>query len=144
MNLVILHGRLTRDPEVRYSQSNNPTAVARFSIAVRRDFARQGEPDTDFFNCVAFGKTAETIEKFFAKGTGIIVKGRIQIDTIEKDDRSKIHYTNIVVEGFDFAEKAKEQEIMEQPARQAPSQGVNQWTPNTPTNNFKDDNDLPF
>lgn len=147
MNLVILHGRLTKDVDIRYSQSSNPVAVSKFSIAVRREFARNGEQDTDFFNCVAFGKTAENIGKFFTKGSGIIVRGRIQIDTIEKDNKSKIYYTNIVVEGFDFAEKvesqSKELEYNERHSNNNTSSN-SAWTPSTPTSNFEEDDDLPF
>ena len=78
MNKVILMGRLTRDPEVRYSQGATATAIARFSIAVDRRFKRDGEPDADFINCVAFGKTGEFIERYGHKGTKFVVEGRIQ------------------------------------------------------------------
>ena len=77
MNKVILMGRLTRDPEVRYSQSANPVAVARYGLAVRKQFAKQGEPDVDFFNIVAFGKAGEFAEKFFRKGQMVAVVGRL-------------------------------------------------------------------
>lgn len=80
MNKVILMGRLTRDPEVRYSQGASQTAVARFSIAVDRRFKREGEPDADFFNCTAFGKQAEFIERYLRKGVKVVVCGRIQND----------------------------------------------------------------
>lgn len=102
MNLVILHGRLTRNLELRYTNQN--TAYANFSIAVRRNSAKQ---ESDFFNCVAFGKTAETIEKFFKKGSGIMVRGRLQNDVVEKDDKSKVTYTKVIVDEFDFAENTK-------------------------------------
>ena len=78
MNKVILMGRLTRDPEVRYSQGATATAIARFSIAVDRRFKRDGEPDADFINCVAFGRTGEFIERYGHKGTKFVVEGRIQ------------------------------------------------------------------
>ena len=80
MNKAILMGRLTRDPEVRYSQGASQTSVARFSIAVDRRFKREGEPDADFFNCTAFGKQAEFVERYLHKGTKIVVCGRIQND----------------------------------------------------------------
>ena len=80
MNKVILMGRLTRDPEVRYSQGATATAVARFSVAVDRRFKREGEPDADFFNCTCFGKQAEFVEKYLHKGTKVVLTGRIQND----------------------------------------------------------------
>ena len=73
MNKVILMGNLTRDPEIRYSQGENSLAIARFSIAVNRRFSRQGDTDTDFFNCTAFGKQAEFVEKYFRKGSRMII-----------------------------------------------------------------------
>ena len=78
MNKVILMGRLTRDPEIRYSQGERSTAVARYSLAVNRTFKRDGEPDADFINCVAFGRQAEFAEKYFHKGIRIVITGRIQ------------------------------------------------------------------
>ena len=73
MNKVILMGNLTRDPEIRYSQNENSLAIARFSIAVNRRFNRQGETDTDFFNCTAFGKQAEFVEKYFKQGSRMLL-----------------------------------------------------------------------
>ena len=78
MNKVILMGRLTRDPEIRYSQGERSTAVARYSLAVNRTFKRDGDPDADFINCVAFGRQAEFAEKYFHKGIRIVITGRIQ------------------------------------------------------------------
>lgn len=78
MNKVILMGRLTRDPDIRYSQGENATAVARYALAVNRSFKREGEPDADFINCVAFGRAAEFAEKYFKKGSRILISGRIQ------------------------------------------------------------------
>ena len=77
MNKVILMGNLTRDPEVRYSQGENSLAIARFSLAVNRRFARQGDTDVDFFNCTAFGKTAEFVERYFKQGSRMTLCGRI-------------------------------------------------------------------
>ena len=79
-------GRLTRDPEVRYAQNESGTAVARFSIAVDRRFKRDGEPDADFFNCTAFGKQAEFVEKYLRKGTKMLITGRIQNDNYTNKD----------------------------------------------------------
>jgi single-strand DNA-binding protein len=78
MNKVILMGRLTRDPEVRYSQGENASAVARYSLAVDRRFKRDGEPTADFINCVAFGRSAEFAETYFRQGMRIVITGRIQ------------------------------------------------------------------
>ena len=78
MNKVILMGNLTRDPEIRYSQGENSLAIARFSIAVNRRFSRQGDTDTDFFNCTAFGKQAEFVEKYFKQGSRMLLTGRVQ------------------------------------------------------------------
>ena len=102
MNKVILMGRLTRDPEVRYS--NGGSTVARFSLAVDRKFKREDEEQTaDFINCVAFGKTAEFIEKYFFKGTKMVLEGRIQTGSYEKEGQ-RIYTTDIVVEQVEFAE----------------------------------------
>lgn len=103
MNKVILMGRLTRDPEVRYTQGQNATAIARYSLAVDRRFKREGEPDADFINCVAFGKSGEFAEKYLKKGTKIAIVGRIQTGSYEKDGQ-KVYTTDIVVEEHEFAE----------------------------------------
>lgn len=127
MNLVVLHGRLAKDVESRYSQSATPVAIGNFSIAVKKDFAKQGEQETDFFNCVAFGKTAENIQKYFKKGDGIIVKGRLQNDIWQQEGKNRVS-TKIVVDGFDFAEKV--------------SSSSNQTQ--SSISNMQDDEDLPF
>ena len=85
MNKVILMGRLTRDPEVRYSQGERPVAVARYTLAVNRTFKRAGEPDADFINCVTFGRSAEFAEKYFRQGIRIVVSGRIQTEMCIRD-----------------------------------------------------------
>ena len=104
MNKVILMGRLTRDPEVRYSQNGNQMAVARFSIAVDRRFKREGEPDADFFNCTAFGKQAEFVERYLHKGTKILTSGRIQNDNYTNKDGQMVYSVRIMVEEIEFAE----------------------------------------
>ena len=78
MNKVVLMGRLTRDPDVRYTQGDRPLAVARYTLAVNRRFKRDNEPDADFINCVAFGRAGEFAERYLKKGTKIVVSGRIQ------------------------------------------------------------------
>lgn len=104
MNKVILMGRLTRDPEVRYSGSDNSMAIARYSLAVDRRFKRDGEPDADFINCVAFGKAGEFAEKYLRKGTKIAVVGRIQTGSYTNKDGQKVYTTDVVVEEQEFAE----------------------------------------
>ncbi|MBR4085661.1 MAG: single-stranded DNA-binding protein [Lachnospiraceae bacterium] len=104
MNKVILMGRLTRDPEVRYSQGANATAVARFSIAVDRRFKREGEPDADFFNCTCFGKQAEFVERYLRKGTKVVVAGRIQNDNYTNKDGQMVYSVRVMVDEIEFAE----------------------------------------
>lgn len=104
MNKVILMGRLTRDPEVRYSQGASQTAVARFSIAVDRRFKRDGEPDADFFNCTAFGKQAEFIERYLRKGVKVVVCGRIQNDNYTNKDGQMVYSVRVMAEEIEFAE----------------------------------------
>ena len=104
MNKVILMGRLTRDPEVRYTQGDNASAVARFSLAVDRRFKKDGEQTADFINCVAFGKTGEFIEKYGRKGTKFVVEGRIQTGSYTNKDGQKVYTSDVVVEQVEFAE----------------------------------------
>lgn len=104
MNKVILMGRPTRDPEVRYSQGSNQMAIARLSLAVDRRFKREGEPDADFFNCTAFGKTAEFIERYVRKGVKVVVIGRIQNDNYTNKDGQTVYSVRIMVEDIEFAE----------------------------------------
>lgn len=105
MNKVILMGRLTRDPEVRYSQGAEPKAIARYSLAVNRRFKRQGEQDTDFIPCVAFGKQGEFAEKYLTKGQMISVVGRLQVRNWDDNNGNKRTTTEVVVEEQYFAEK---------------------------------------
>ena len=104
MNKAILMGRLTRDPEVRYSQGAQPMAVAKFSIAVDRRFKRDGEPDADFFNCTAFGKQGEFVEKYLHKGTKVVLSGKIQNDNYTNKDGQQVYATRIIVDEIEFAE----------------------------------------
>ena len=100
MNKVILMGRLTRDPDVRYSNGENVTAVARFTLAVDRRFARRdGDQQTaDFIGCVAFGRNAEFIEKYFRQGMRVTICGRIQTGSYTNRDGNKVYTTDVVVE----------------------------------------------
>ena len=104
MNKVILMGRLTRDPEVRYSQGASQTAVARFSVAVDRRFKREGEPDADFFNCTSFGRQAEFVERYLHKGTKIVLSGRVQNDNYTNKDGQMVYSVRIMVDEIEFAE----------------------------------------
>ncbi len=104
MNKVILMGRLTRDPEVRYSAGENALAIARFTLAVDRRFRRDGEATADFINCVAFGRSAEFIEKYFRQGLKVVVSGRIQTGSYTNRDGQKVYTTEVVVEEQEFAE----------------------------------------
>lgn len=104
MNKVILIGRLTKDPEVRYSQGNTATAIARYTLAVDRRFKRENEPSADFINCVVFGKAAEFTEKYLSKGTKVAVIGRIQTGSYTNKDGQTVYTTDVVVEDQEFAE----------------------------------------
>ena len=104
MNKVILMGRLTRDPDIRYSAGENSTAVARYTLAVDRRFRRVGEQTADFISCVAFGRTAEFAEKYFHQGIRIVISGRIQTGSYTNRDGVKVYTTDVVVEEQEFAE----------------------------------------
>ena len=104
MNKVILMGRLTRDPDVRYSQGENPMAIARYTLAVDRRFKRDGEQSADFINCLAFGRSAEFAEKYFKQGTKIAVSGRIQTGSYTHREGVKVYTTEVVIEEQEFAE----------------------------------------
>ncbi len=108
MNKVILMGRLTRDPEIRYSQGENSTAIAKFSLAVDRRNRRQaeanGEPTADFINCTTFGKSAEFMERYCNKGTKLVVCGRIQTGSYTNKEGQKVYTTDVICDEVEFAE----------------------------------------
>lgn len=106
MNKVILMGRLTRDPEVRYGGQNN-MAIARFSIAVDRRFKRDGQPAADFFNCTAFGKLGEFVEKYLKKGTKIVLDGELQNDNYTNKEGQTVYGMRIIANIIEFAESKK-------------------------------------
>lgn len=108
MNKVILMGRLTKDPEVRYTQGDNSTCVASFTIAVDRKFKRDGEQTADFINCVAFGRLAEHVEKYYRKGLKTALTGRIQTRNYTNRDGKKVYITEVVAEELEFAESKGE------------------------------------
>lgn len=144
MNKVILMGRLTRDPEVRYSQGENSLAIARYSLAVDRRFKRPGEPDADFINCTSFGKAAEFAEKYLKQGTKIAVTGRIQTGSYTNKEGQKVYTTDVVVEEQEFAESkaaSSESSNYGQSSRPAPSQAIGDGFMNIPDGL---DEELPF
>lgn len=110
MNKVILMGRLTRDPEVRYSQGDNPMAIANYTLAVDRRYKRDGEDSADFISCVAFGKAAEFAEKYFRQGLKIAVIGHIQTGSYTNRDGQKVYTTKVCVEEQEFAESKRASE----------------------------------
>ena len=111
MNKVILSGRIVRDPEVRYSQVENASAVAKYSLAVDRKFKQEGQPTADFINCIAFGKQAEFVEKYLTKGIKIAVTGRIQTGSYTNKDGQKVYTTDVVVEEHEFCESKEKTEV---------------------------------
>ena len=134
-------GRLTRDPEVRYSQGENSTAIARYTLAVDRRFRRNndGEQSADFIGCVAFGRSAEFAEKYFRQGLKVVVTGRIQTGSYTNKDGQKVYTTDVVVEDQEFAEsKATSQQNQQ-----------NNSTPATDSDGFMNipdgiDEEMPF
>ena len=138
MNKCIMCGRLTRDPEVRYTQSRKgeQMAVARFTLAVDRRFAKEGETSADFFTCTAFGKLGEFAEKYLKQGTKILLAGRIQNDNYTNKNGEKVYTTQIMVDEMEFAESKK-------------SEGQPKEQPKQKEDDFLDipegiENDLPF
>lgn len=109
MNKVILMGRLTRDPEVRYSQGTEPMAIARYTLAVDRRIRRENEQSADFISCVAFGRQAEHAEKYFRQGTKLVVTGRIQTGSYTDREGRKVYTTDVVIEDQEFAESKNSQ-----------------------------------
>ena len=104
MNKVILMGRLTKDPDVRYTQGQKPVCIARYTLAVDRRYKRENEPTADFIPCVCFGKGGEFVEKYLKKGTKIVIAGRIQTGSYNDRSGQKVYYTEVVVEEQEFAE----------------------------------------
>lgn len=115
MNKTILMGRLTRDADIRYSQGENPIAIARFTLAVDRRYKKNADEEqtADFISCVAFGKTAEFLEKFGHKGIKFVVEGRIQTGNYTNKDGQKVYTTDVVVEQVEFAESKSAASITE-------------------------------
>ena len=108
MNKCILVGRLTKDPEIRYTQGQEQKAVARFTVAVDRKVKREGEQSADFIPCVAFGKTAEFIEKYIFKGTKVVIEGRWQTGSYKSKEGATVYTNDCVIESIEFAESKKD------------------------------------
>lgn len=152
MNKVILMGRLTRDPEIRYSQSATPVAVVRYSLAVRRQFQREGEPDVDFINIVSFGKAGEFAEKYFQKGQMVSVVGRLQVSNWEDPQGAKRTNTEVIAEEQHFAESKAAFENRSRDSYDSPAPKANSASPSgsadggfMPINErMSEDEDLPF
>ena len=145
MNKVVLMGRLTRDPEVRYSQGENALAIARYTLAVDRRFKRDGEQTADFINCVAFGRSAEFAEKYLHQGTKIVVTGRIQTGSYTNKDGQRVYTTDVVVEEQEFAESksaASGETAAYTPSRPEPSAAAGDGFMNIPDG--VEDEGLPF
>ena len=104
MNKVILMGRLTKDPDIRYSQGDNATCIGRISLAVDRRFKQEGQPTADFINCLAFGKRAEFLEKYCSKGTKLVVEGSWQTGSYTNKDGVKVYTNECLIENCEFAE----------------------------------------
>lgn len=131
MNCVNLIGRLTKDPDIKYTQTNN-TAIANFTLAVNRRFTKEGQPTADFINIVAWGKTGEFCSKYFQKGMQVAIQGRIQTRNWEDDQGQKHYATEVIAEQCFFADSKRERQNDLQFENSAPA-----------TNNF-DDEPLPF
>lgn len=139
MNKVILMGRLTRSPEVRYSQGTEPVAVARYTLAVNRRFKRKDEPEADFIPCVALGESGEFAEKYFRKGQLVGVIGRLQVRSWEDKEGKKHWTTEVIVEEQYFAESKKNSNAAApKEGGQAPADGF------YPIDESVEDEDLPF
>lgn len=155
MNKAIISGRLTRDPEVRYSQGAEPVAVVRISVAVNRRFKREGEPDADFINCIAFGKTGEFISKYFSKGRMIGISGNIRTNSWTDTSGQKRYSTEVYIEEAEFLESKASFEASQQGrenfSSQPPSYKNTQPVANQPASDDfysiesdVDDDNLPF
>lgn len=137
MNKVILIGRLTKDPEVRYSQGANVTAVARYTLAIDRKFKQEGQQTADFISCIAFGKSGEFAEKYLKKGMKIAVTGRIQTGSYTNNEGQKVYTTDIIVEEHEFVESKGMSEADKEARDNAAIQGAG-INANTPPKTDKD------
>lgn len=147
MNKVILMGRLTKLPEMRYTQSCEPLAVARYTLAVNRRYKRQGDSEADFINCIAFGKNGEFAEKYLNKGQLISVVGRLQVSMWEDREGKKHWSTDVIVEEHYFAEgkgNGEPQKGGQGGSKPKGKQGEDAENGFYPIDESVDDDDLPF
>lgn len=142
MNKVILMGRLTRDPEVRYTQGAEGTAIARYSLAVNRSHKREGEPEADFINIVSFGKRGEFAGKYFKKGRQVAVVGELRISNYTDRDGNKRWSTDVIASEQFFADSKKDDVPAQQPNYEQPGYGADGFMPID--NEIEGDEDLPF
>lgn len=146
MNRAIIMGRLVRDPEVKYSQGDKPTAVAKYTLAVDRKFKKDGEQTADFLNCVAFGKSGEFAEKYFCQGMRVLITGRIQTGSYTNKDGVKVYTTDIMVEDQEFADSkganSGDGSTYHQTSRPTPQSASNDGFMNIPDG--VEDEGLPF
>ncbi len=150
MNKVIEIGRLTRDPEVRYTSGDNAMCIARFSIAVPRRKTKDGNDETDFFNCVAFGKTGEFIEKYFTKGVKIVIEGHLQSGSYTNKEGQKVYTTDIICDNVEFGESKAAASSDDKPA-ETPKKSGKTTKPSPTPDDYMDltdldglDEELPF
>ena len=142
MNKVILMGRLTRDPDIRYSQGENAMAIARYTLAVDRRVKGNSEQNADFISCIAFSKLAEFAERYLHQGTKIVVEGRIQTGSYTNKDGQKVYTTDVVVENCEFAESKNTSEGNNTSSRPNPTNAVGDGFYNIPDG--VGDEGLPF
>lgn len=116
MNKVILIGRLTRDPDVRWTQGQDQKCVARWTVAVDRKFKKDGEQSADFISCIAFGKVGEFVEKYIHKGIKVVIEGRWQTGSYTNKDGAKVYTNDCFVESIEFGESKKDSESTHAPA----------------------------
>lgn len=141
MNKVIISGRLTRDPDTRYSQSTDPIAITRISVAVNRRFKKDGEPDADFINCISFGKTAEFISKYFQKGKMIGIVGNIRSNSWTDQSGQKRYSTDVYIEEVEFLESKAASESNANNFDYSSSDNMQNLNTNSNTSSFEPDSD---
>ena len=142
LNRVILLGRLARNPELKYTQAAEPIAVCRFTVAVNRPFAKDGDITADFINCIVFGKRAENINQYFGKGSRIAIQGRLQVSNYTDSQGNKKYSTDVIVEDFEFIDTKAENEARGGEVSQGTSQASYQQ--GFSIDNDAEDEDFPF
>ena len=151
MNKIVLLGRLTKDPEIRYTQAAEPMCIAKYTVAVNRRTKKEGEQDADFINCVSFGKAGEFMERFFKKGMAICLSGRLNINQYTDKSGQRQWFTEVVTDDVEFAESRNAYESRIQGGGGSNSYDNASQPPSFEPDNFSaitksidDDDDLPF